>query len=260
MNIGIFDSGIGGLTVFKEIDKNFPEANLYYIGDTARVPYGNKSEDTIIRYSLELSEFLVKNFKVDAIVVACNTASSYAVDKIKNYLNIPVIDVITPGVLTAVNTTKNDKIGVIGTQATIRSKSYEKKLKKVNPDFKVYSKACPLFVPLVEEGKIKGKIARLIIEDYLDSLVKEGIDTLILGCTHYPLLKEEISNLYPHLNIVDSSTLISDFIKKLNILEKKEGERKVFITDSSPSFETLKNLLIPHLHFEKIDLNDICTL
>ena len=260
MNIGIFDSGIGGLTVFKEIDKNFPQANLYYIGDTARVPYGNKSEETIIRYSLELSEFLVKNFKVDVIVVACNTASSYAVEKIKSYLNIPVIDVITPGVLNAVKTTKNGKIGVIGTQATIRSKSYEKKLKEINPDFEVYSKACPLFVPLVEEGKIKGKITQLIIEDYLNDLVENDIDTLILGCTHYPLLKEEISNLYPHLNIVDSSALISDFIKNLNIFEKKEGERKIFITDSSPSFEILKNLLIPHLHFEKIDLNDICTL
>ncbi len=260
MNIGIFDSGIGGLTVFKEIDKSFPKANLYYIGDTARVPYGNKSEETIIRYSLELSEFLVKNFKVDVIVVACNTASSYAVDKIKNYLKIPVIDVITPGVLTAVTTTKNGKIGVIGTQATIRSKSYEKKLKELNPDFEVYSNACPLFVPLVEEGKIKGKITRLIIEDYLKNLVEKDIDTLILGCTHYPLLKEEISSLYPDINIVDSSALISDFIKKLNIFNEKNGERRVFITDSSPSFETLKNLLIPHLKFEKIDLNQICTL
>jgi len=260
MNIGIFDSGIGGLTVFKEIDRSFPQANLYYIGDTARVPYGNKSEETIIRYSLELSDFLVKNFKVDVIVVACNTASSYAVEKIKSYLNIPVIDVITPGVLTAIKTTKNKKIGVIGTQATIRSKSYEKKLKEIDLNFKVYSKACPLFVPLVEEGKIKGKITRLIIEDYLNPLIDKGIDTLILGCTHYPLLKEEIESIYPYINIVDSSMMISNFIETLNFPSKEKGKRKIFITDSSPSFEILKNLLVPHLQFEKIELKHICSL
>jgi glutamate racemase len=261
MNIGIFDSGIGGLTVFKEIDKNFPNANIYYIGDTARVPYGNKSEETIIRYSFELSEFLFKNFNVDVIVVACNTASSYAAEKLKDYYNIPVIDVILPGVLEALEKTKNNKIAVIGTQATIRSNSYEKKIKELNPAVEVYSKACPLFVPLVEEGKIEGKIPRLIIKDYLDSLLNEGIDTLILGCTHYPLLKKEISNIYPKLNIVDSSKKIQNLIKNLNIpLKKIKGERKILITDVSPSFATLKNLLVPHIDFEKVDLNKICTL
>ncbi|RMA93038.1 glutamate racemase [Hydrogenothermus marinus] len=260
MSIGVFDSGIGGLTVFKSISENFPEANIYYIGDTARVPYGNKSAETIIRYSLELSNFLIKNFNVDLLVIACNSASSYAFETVKKYTNIPVIDVITAGVLNAISKTKNKKIGVIGTQATIRSKSYEKKIKDIGKDYQVFSKACPLFVPLVEEGRIKGNITRLIIKDYLDDIVNEGIDTLILGCTHYPLLKDEIKNLYPDLNIVDSTDIIPQFIKNQNINLKENGERRIFITDESPSFYVLKDLLIPDLDIEKVELSEICTL
>ncbi len=258
MPIGIFDSGIGGLTVFKEIEKNFPLSDIYYIGDTARVPYGNKSQNTIIRYSIELASFLIRNFNIDTLVVACNTASSFAMDKLKTYLNIPVIDVITPGVENAINTTKNKKIGIIGTQATIRSGSYVEKLRQKDKNIKIFSKACPLFVPLIEEGRLKGKITRLIIKDYLDPLVEKGIDTLILGCTHYPLLKEEILNLYPELNLVDSSNLISSYIKDFTYREK--GQRRIFITDNSPAFKTLKNIIVPDIEFETVELNEICSL
>ncbi len=258
MSIGIFDSGIGGLTVFKAILKDFPDADIFYLGDTARVPYGNKSKETIIRYSLECATFLKKNFDINLLIVACNTASSYAVETLKNYLNIPVIDVINPGVEYALQVSKTKKIGVIGTQATIRSGSYQKLLQKNGA--KVYSKPCPLFVPLVEEGRIKGQITRLIIKDYLQEIIDEGIDTLILGCTHYPLLKEEILNLYPYLNIVDSTNTINNYIKKFSVSLQNNSNQKIFITDEAPSFYTLKNLLLPEIPLEKVELSQICTL
>jgi glutamate racemase len=258
MSIGIFDSGIGGLTVFKAIAEKFSDANIFYLGDTARVPYGNKSKETIIRYSLECANFLKKNFDITLLIVACNTASSYAVDLLKSYLNIPVIDVINPGVEYALKISKTKRIGVIGTQATIRSNSYQKLLKEKGA--KVFSKPCPLFVPLVEEGRITGKITKLIIEDYLQEIIDKDIDTLILGCTHYPLLKEEILNLYPNINIVDSTNTINSYIEKFLPNIKKKSEKRIFITDEAPSFYTLKNILLPNIPLEKVELSKICSL
>ncbi|RUM48922.1 MAG: glutamate racemase [Hydrogenothermus sp.] len=258
MSIGIFDSGIGGLTVFKAILKDFPNANIFYLGDTARVPYGNKSKDTIIRYSVECATFLKKNFDISLLIVACNTASSYAVDTLKNYLNIPVIDVINPGVEYALKISKTKRIGVIGTQATIRSGSYQKLLKENGAE--VFSKPCPLFVPLVEEGRIKGEITRLIIKDYLQEIIDKDIDTLILGCTHYPLLKEEILTLYPYINIVDSTNTINSYVKKFLHNIQKNSHKKIFITDEAPSFYTLKNFLLPEIPLEKVELSKICSL
>ena len=214
MAIGIFDSGVGGLTVFKEIAKEFPNTDIYYLGDTARVPYGNKSKETIIRYSLECGEFL-RSLNIDVLVIACNTASSYALPILKKYLDIPVIGVILPGVKTALKETKNKKIGVIGTTATIRSNSYKRLLLESDNSLQIFQKPCPLFVPLVEEGMLNNHIAKLVVKEYLDELINKGIDTLILGCTHYPLLKDTIKFLYPNIKIVDSSKATAQFLKEI---------------------------------------------
>ncbi len=258
MPIGIFDSGIGGLTVFKEINNSFPETNLFYLGDTARVPYGNKSSQTVIRYSLEAGNYLY-SLGIDALVIACNTASSYALDVLKREFDIPVIGVVEPGVELALRITKNRKIGVIGTQGTIRSGSYQKSLLE-KADVEVYSKACPLFVPLVEEGMLEGSITEMIIKEYLDEIVKKGIDTLILGCTHYPLLKKSIKKLYPDIQIVDSSQAITEYLKKHHIPVKEESIKKIFITDESPAFENLKKILIGNIPVEKLEISQLCTL
>ena len=260
MPIGVFDSGIGGLTVFKEIAENFSRADLYYLGDTARVPYGSKSKSTIIRYSVECSSYLFHNYNVDALVVACNTASSYALDTLKEILPIPIIGVIKPGAESALKVSKNKKIGVIGTVATIKSDSYYQTLKSLDKDVEIYQTPCPLFVPLVEEGWIDNQVAKLTVKEYLDDLVKTGIDTLILGCTHYPLLKNTIKNLYPHLNIVDSSIAVVEHLKSIRLNLEETGKRKILITDESHAFDKLKNILVGDIKTEKIELSDLCSL
>ncbi|NPA13186.1 MAG: glutamate racemase [Aquificae bacterium] len=257
MGVGIFDSGIGGLTVFKEIAREFPKADIYYLGDTARVPYGSKSKETIIRYSIEAANYL-RGFSIDALIIACNTASSYALDILKEKMDIPVIGVVEPGVEMALKYTKNNKVGVIGTTATIRSNSYKRLLQEKG--IQVYQKPCPLFVPLVEEGITEGKIAEMIVKEYLDDLVKEGIDTLILGCTHYPLLKETIKKLYPDINIVDSSQAITQFLHKEEINLQGNGIREIFITDKTESFEKFKKLLVGDIPLKKIELSQLCSL
>ncbi len=260
MPIGIFDSGIGGLTVFKAISESFPKADIYYLGDTARVPYGNKSKETIIRYSVECASYLYHNYNVDVIVVACNTASSYALDTLRKILTVPVIGVVEPGAQATLRKSKNRKIGVIGTVATIRSDSYYKTLKSLDETLEIYQKACPLFVPLVEEGWIDNEIAKLTVKEYLQDIVEKGIDTVILGCTHYPLLKNTIKNLYPHLEIVDSSIVIADFLKNLDIKLEENGYKKILITDESHAFDKLKEMLVGDIKTEKIELSDLCSL
>lgn len=260
MSIGIFDSGIGGLTVFKEVAENFPKADIYYLGDTARVPYGNKSKETIIRYSIECATYLYHNFNVDLLIIACNTASSYAIETLKKILPIPIIGVVKPGAEAAIRYTKNKKVGVIGTVATVKSQSYVNELKNLDNSLEIYQKPCPLFVPLVEEGWIDNEVARLTVKEYLQELIEKGIDTLILGCTHYPLLKNTIKSLYPHLNIVDSSIAIVDHIKNLNLTFNGNRVRKVFITDESHAFDNFKKMLIGDVKTEKIELSDLCSL
>src|SRR4030042_3951049 len=187
--IGVFDSGIGGLTVLKEIVKEMPSEDTIYLGDTARVPYGIRSPEIVTRYSLENTKFLFSK-DIEILVVACNTASSISLDAIKNSVSIPVIGVIEPGAKAAVRATSNKKIGVIGTEATVKSNSYTKAIKGIDRSIEVFSCSCPLFVPLVEEGWTEGEIASLTAKRYLDGLKGKGIDTLVLGCTHYPLLKK----------------------------------------------------------------------
>lgn len=189
--VGIFDSGIGGLTVVSAVRKLLPNESVYYIGDTARVPYGGKSEKTVQRYSREIAALLV-DAGCKAIVVACNTASSVALETLRAATPLPVLGVINPGARAAVGATRNGHIGVIGTRATIRSGAYERAIQALRPDAQVTSRACPLLVPLIEEGRLDGAITAQVVEEYLEPLLDAKIDALVLGCTHYPLLREVI--------------------------------------------------------------------
>jgi glutamate racemase len=186
--IGIFDSGLGGLTVFREIVNELPNEDLVYFGDTARVPYGSKSKDTIVHYTDQILSFL-KTQEVKAIVVACNTASAYALEELEDRVEVPIVGVVKPGAKVAAKESKNGKIGVIGTKGTIRSGLYQKYLKEYRPGAEVFGKPCPLFVPLVEEGLWDDVLTRTAAARYLKELKEAGVDTLIMGCTHYPLIR-----------------------------------------------------------------------
>jgi len=191
--VGVFDSGVGGLTVAREIFRNLPNEKIIYYGDTARVPYGNKSRDTIIRYASQITRFLLQK-QVKAIVIACNTASALALDAVQAMTDIPVIGVVKPGADAAVRTTRTGRIGIIGTTGTITSGLYDRYIREQLPDAKVFGKACPLFVHLVEEGMIDDSVTIEMIHRYLDDMIqKDNIDTLVLGCTHYPLLRSVIA-------------------------------------------------------------------
>jgi glutamate racemase len=224
--IGVFDSGIGGLTVVKELSRLLPNEKIVYFGDTARVPYGNKSKETVIHYSLQIAYFLLKK-KIKLLVVACNSASSVSMPTLKRHFHIPVIGVIEPGAKAAISSSKNKSIGVIGTLGTVSSNSYKKALKKIDKKVKVHQQTCPLFVPLAEDGWPTGssggnktKITQDISNEYLKGLAKNGIDSLILGCTHYPLLKEVIQNsVGKKVKLIDSGIETAKEVKR--ILEKK---------------------------------------
>jgi glutamate racemase len=187
--VGVFDSGLGGLTVVREIMRNLPNERMVYFGDTARVPYGNKSKATIIRFSRQIVNFL-KTQNVKAIVVACNTASALALEAIEPEVDVPIIGVVRPGTEMALHTTVNKRIGVIATEGTIRSNLYQTLLQKNDPEMKVFTRACPLFVPLVEEGWTKDPVTEEVARRYLKNILEQKIDTLIMGCTHYPLLRK----------------------------------------------------------------------
>ena len=189
--IGVFDSGVGGLTVVKEIMSQIPGEKILYFGDTARVPYGNKSKGTIITYTRQIVHFLISK-GVKAIVVACNTATALALETVKEEVDIPIIGVVKPGAKVAARTTRNGNIGVIGTVATIQSNIYKEIIREIKPSVRVYQKACPLFVPLVEEGLIDDPVTIEMARRYIHGLMEEGIDVLVLGCTHYPLLQNTL--------------------------------------------------------------------
>ena len=240
--IGIFDSGIGGLTVLKEIIHTLPHENTVYLGDTARVPYGIRSPETVIRYSYENTQFLFSQ-DIKLLVVACNTASSISLEAIKKRTGIPVIGVLEPGAQAAVAATKNKRVGIIGTEATINSSSYTKAIQRIDDGIETYTKACPLFVPLVEEGWTDGPVARAIADTYLQDLLEKRIDTLVLGCTHYPLLKHVIADVTgEHMMLIDSAVETSFVVKKilqgtrLHREQKNAPERKFFVTDSPDRF------------------------
>ena len=192
--IGVFDSGVGGLTVVREIMRQIPNEKIIYFGDTARVPYGSKSKDTVTRFSEQIVRFL-RTFQVKTIVVACNTASAYALDELEEDADIPVMGVLKPGAKAAVEATRNGRVGVIGTEATIGSGMYSKYIKELSKNVTIYGKACPLFVPLIEEGLWEDPVTDEIAGRYLAELIDIDIDTLILGCTHYPLIRSTLGRL-----------------------------------------------------------------
>lgn len=218
--IGVFDSGIGGLTVVKELTKLLPNERIIYFGDTARVPYGNKSKETIIHYSLQIAYFLLKK-KIKMLVVACNSASSVSLPTLSRHFHIPIIGVIEPGARAAIGTSGSKRIGVIGTLGTVTSNSYKKALKRIEPGVKVVQQPCSLFVPLAEDGWQNTNIAQDISNEYLKNFRGKGIDTLILGCTHYPILKNTIQKSVGNkVKLIDSGIETAREVKK--ILEKKE--------------------------------------
>jgi glutamate racemase len=239
--IGVFDSGIGGLTVLHQIIETLPHENTVYLGDTARAPYGTKSVDTVLRYSYENSDFLVEK-GVKVLVVACNTSTAIALHQLKARLAVPVIGVIEPGVRSAIKSTKNKRIGVIGTEATIQSGAYTHALKAANPTVEVYSRACPLFVPLVEEGWTDNEVVEMTAKAYLEGFKQSGIDTLILGCTHYPLLKRAIRKLMGRgVRLVDSAEETAKevelLLKRGSIMRKNgKGAHSFFVTDAPERF------------------------
>ncbi len=248
--IGIFDSGVGGLTVVKEILKNLPKYQLIYFGDTARLPYGTKGENFVKKYSAKITDWLLqKNAKI--IVVACNTSSAWASDFLKRkYKNIKIFEVITPVIPDILTATKNKKIGIIGTPGTIKSGAYRKKLLEKDPSVKIFSQACPLLVPLVEEGLIDDKITFEIIKKYINPLKEEGIDVLVLGCTHYPLLETIIKKVMgPKVKIINPAKVVAKEIKEYlekNIdIEKKikrGANHKFFFSDEPYDLKEISHL------------------
>lgn len=244
--IGIFDSGVGGLTVYKAIRSAFPEEDLIYFGDTARVPYGPKSPNTIIEYSIQNSRFLLqKGIKI--LIVACNTSSAVALDHLKELTEIPIIGVINPGAEMAARQTVNRRIGVIGTEGTVRSGAYTKAINAILPDAQVLSRACPLFVPLVEEGWLTHPSSRDIVREYLDFYADKQIDTLVLGCTHYPLLKDLIQSVVgDNVSLVDSADAITQYLKRQLPLEYDgtHGTDKFYVSDNEDKFAQIAGRIL----------------
>jgi len=249
--IGIFDSGVGGLTVVKELVQQLPGYDIVYFGDTARTPYGTKSRETVISYAVENTEFLIGK-GAGIIVMACNSASSVATDTLREKFDVPVFEVITPAVELLVKISEKCHVGVIGTRATINSGIYERKILEKKPGARVYSTPCPLLVPLVEEGWLKKPETRMIVKKYLHPLKKKRIDTLILGCTHYPILKNIIMHkIGKRVKIIDSSIAIAGMVKEyldetpdIDKILEKNGKAEFFVSDYTAQFEkTAKTLL-----------------
>ena len=260
--IGVFESGIGGLTVAKEIMRQLPGESLVYFGDTARVPYGTKSKNTVCKYSRQIAKFLLTQ-KVKAIVIACNTASALAMEELEQMLDVPVIDVVQPGARMAAVSTRNNKIGVLGTRSTIQSGIYERYLHKINPELTVVSKACPLFVPLVEEGLFEDRITEDVVDRYLHDMKEYEIDALVLGCTHYPLLRgvigREMGETVKLVNpAYETAKSLKDMLKENNLLAsgEKKAKHEFFVSDGVEQFLSFANSILPY-HIEKTTVIDI---
>ncbi|MBQ3181619.1 MAG: glutamate racemase [Clostridia bacterium] len=259
--IGVFDSGLGGLTCVKEIMDIMPDEPIVYFGDTGRVPYGSKSNETIIKYVKSDIKFL-NTFDLKMIVVACGTASAIALPVLCDELTVPTFGVVDAAAREAVKATKNNKIGIIGTAGSIRSGAYEEKIKKLSPEIKTFARACPLFVPLVEEGYTKGEIAHLVAKEYLKEVKDSGVDTLILGCTHYPLLKETIGEIMgADVTLIDpgkvTASYVADYLEKENLRTEGKSEYKFFVSDYPDGFMRLaQDFLMRKIDgkIEKIDI------
>lgn len=259
--IGVFDSGVGGLTVAREIMRQLPNEKIVYFGDTARVPYGNKSKNNIIKYSRQIIRFL-KTKGVKAIVIACNTASAMALDEIEPELDIPIIGVVKPGAKVAVEKTKNKRIGIIATEATINSGLYTEVIKQLDEEVVVTAKACPLFVPLVEEGWLKDPVTIEVANRYLAELKNKNVDTLVLGCTHYPLLRHTVGEIMgENVTLVnpayETAVSLGRLLEEKNLAAGNEhrytgGMYDFYVSDAAEKFKDFANSILP-FHIENID-------
>lgn len=249
--IGVFDSGVGGLTVAREIMRQLPGEDLVYFGDTARVPYGSKSKNTVLKYSRQIVRFL-RTKDVKAIVVACNTASALALDDIAAEIDIPIIGVVKPGAKMAVETTKTGNVGVIGTESTIKSGIYNDYIRELNPDITVVSKACPLFVPLVEEGLIEDRVTDDIVARYLQEMKEYRVDALVLGCTHYPLIRNTIKRFMGEsVHLVNPAFETAKSLKELLIEQgilntsRCKPEYEYYVSDGVDKFIAFADSVLP---------------
>lgn len=254
--VGVFDSGVGGLTVAREIMRQLPNEKIVYFGDTARVPYGSKSKETILRYSRQIIRFL-KTKGVKAIVVACNTASALALEEIRDEIDMPIIGVVKPGAKVAVEKTVNKRVGVIATEATISSGLYTDYIKAQDADVTVYSKACPLFVPLVEEGWLKDSVTEEVARRYLEELKEQNIDTLVLGCTHYPLLRNMIGKLMgDEVTLVnpayETAVSLGELLEEKGLAAGNENRYAsemydFYVSDAAEKFKKFANSILPFI-------------
>ena len=248
--IGIFDSGVGGLTVFRALARRLPNESLIYLGDTARVPYGTRSKETIERYALEDARF-IQSKQVKAIVIACNTASAMASNLLRESCSVPVLGVIRPGSQAAISRNKNRRIGLIATEATVASGAYERNLRALGDDVEIIARACPLFVPLAEEGWAEHPVTSQVAEEYLQDLIVSRIDTLVLGCTHYPILRKVIQRVMgDSVALIDSGEAVADVVAKM--LEEKNLTRtsaeprteQFYVTDSAARFRRVAEIFL----------------
>ena len=260
--IGIFDSGIGGLTVVKAVRRMLPGEDIVYLGDTARLPYGTKSTDAIIRFSLENTRFLIDR-GAKYVVIACYSAASVALDIVRERCSVPVSGVIEPGVRKAMEVARTGKIGVIGTALTIYSGAYEKAFRDLGARVEILGRACPLFVPLVEEGWLEHEVTRLVAREYLEPFVKDDIDTLLLGCTHYPLLMKVIKEIVGDINYVDASVEVgaelAQSLKRLGLMNPgRAGSTAIYLTDLSVNFKAIGERFLgePMKNFSRVALQE----
>lgn len=252
--IGVFDSGVGGLTVAREIMRQIPNERIVYFGDTARVPYGSKSKDNIIKFSRQIIRFL-QTENVKAIVIACNTASALALDEMQQEFDLPILGVVKPGAKVAVETTANKRIGLIGTEANIRSGVYTRYIKSLDDEAKVFEKACPLFVPLVEEGWLHDDITLQVASRYLEELKEKDIDTLIMGCTHYPLIRSTIRKVMgDKVNLVnpayETAIELKNLLERDNLANKCDVDcpssmYRFYVSDAEEKFKLFANSILP---------------
>jgi glutamate racemase len=263
--IGIFDSGVGGLTVFRALERRLPNESLIYLGDTARVPYGTRSPETVKRYAIEDAGF-IRSMNVKAIVIACNTVSATAADRLREVLDVPVIGVIRPGARRAVAATRSGYVGVIATEGTIASGAYERAMLALNTRLEVISRACPLFVPLAEEGWINHAVTRQVAEEYLAEMRASRVDTLVLGCTHYPILRPLIDEVMgDHITFIDSGEAVADEVARLleerNLVRQPREPRteQFYVTDAAVRFRRVAELFLgrPLDSVETVELGTI---
>jgi len=247
--IGIFDSGFGGLTVAKEIMSHLTNEKVIYFGDTARVPYGSKSKETVIKYSNQIIRFLLTK-DVKAIVIACGTASSTALEAVRENFDIPIIGIVQPAALSAVKETINQRIGVIATEGTVRSQSYDEVIREHSKEIEVFSTACPLFVPLVEEGWVEDEVTTIIAKRYLSELLDKNIDALILGCTHYPLLTDTIGSIMgPKVKLInpanETALVLEDLLRNNDLMHPGQTpEHEFYVSDLANKFEAFAKIIL----------------